>query len=85
MEVFINERLLMRIILLLFLFLPFFAHSQTITTYAGNGIMGSIGDGGPATDAELIKPVGVDIDNNGNLLICHEGVIRKVNTTTGII
>ncbi len=75
----------MKIFYSIFLFLAFHAHSQIITTYAGNGTLGYAGDGGPATNAELIKPIGVHFDVDGDLLICHEGLIRKVNSSTGII
>ena len=58
-----------------------------ITTFAGNGLLGSTGDGGPATAAEC-TPYSICIDHSGNLLIAEEGVglgtIRKVDTS-GII
>lgn len=59
-----------------------------ITTYAGNGTGGYSGDGGAATSAQLDKPVGVVLDNAGNLYIADDGVgmrIRKVDAGTGII
>src|SRR5438876_898329 len=57
-----------------------------ITTVAGRGTDRSSGDGGPATLAELILPVGVAVDPAGNVYIADEGSnrIRKVNTA-GII
>jgi sugar lactone lactonase YvrE len=57
-----------------------------ITTVAGGGY-GSLGDGGPATVAELCVPVDVTLDEAGNLYIadnCHDR-IRKVIAATGII
>lgn len=41
----------------------------TITTFAGNGAPGSLGDGGPATSASLSFPRGVSVDGNGNVYI----------------
>src|SRR5205814_998769 len=57
-----------------------------ISTIAGNGKHGFSGDGGPATLAELIQPMGVAVDPAGNVYITDEGSnrIRKVNTA-GII
>ncbi len=57
-----------------------------ITTVAGRGTGQSSGDGGPATLAELIQPLGVAVDPAGNVYIADEGSnrIRKVNTA-GII
>lgn len=57
-----------------------------ISTYAGNGISGSTGDGGIATNASLNRPAGVFVDNFGNLYIADRfnHRIRKVNSD-GII
>ncbi len=56
----------------------------TITTFAGGGSV--LGDGGPATAAQIIGPIGIAFDTSGNLYICDLGNsrIRKVNTA-GII
>jgi uncharacterized protein (TIGR03437 family) len=54
-----------------------------ITTVAGNGMSGSVGDGGPATNAEL-NPNGVAVDAAGNLLIAGGNLVRKVSSS-GII
>ena len=43
-----------------------------ITTVAGNGSIGSAGEGGPATSAELWDPVGVAVDGAGNLYIVDQ-------------
>ena len=40
-----------------------------ISTIAGNGTMGSGGDNGPATNAEFIDPIGVSVDNHGNIFV----------------
>jgi len=58
----------------------------TITTVAGNGTQGYLGDGGPAAGANLNFPFGVAVDASGNLYIAdtHNQRIRKVDTN-GII
>jgi len=53
-----------------------------ITTVAGGGAPGGLGDGGPATRAQVF-PTGVAVDSAGNLYIAG-GSLRKVNTS-GII
>jgi sugar lactone lactonase YvrE len=60
--------------------------SGIITTVAGNGTRGSIGDGGPATSAQLYNPEGVVADSAGSLFIADYGNhrIRKVSSS-GII
>ncbi len=45
------------------------APSGVITTFAGNGILGSGGDGGPATEANLNEPRSVIADSAGNVYI----------------
>lgn len=57
-----------------------------ITTFAGNGIPGFKGDGGPATEAQLSTPRNVAVDSEGNVYIAEFGNhrIRKV-ATNGII
>jgi len=51
-----------------------------ITTIAGNGTLGYLGDNGPATAAEFHDPFGVTTDTCGNLYICdgNNYRIRKV-------
>jgi len=53
-----------------------------ITTFAGNGVMGSSGDGGPATSASLYTPQGLKFDKVGNLYITDLGAqkIRAIDT-----
>lgn len=60
--------------------------SGVISTFAGNGAAGYIGDGGPATLAELNDPTGVAVDLFGNVLIAdkNNGRIRVVNSS-GVI
>ncbi|MCP4702198.1 MAG: hypothetical protein GY862_35865 [Gammaproteobacteria bacterium] len=57
-----------------------------ITTIAGTSVAGKSGDGGLATDAQLDKPRGIELDNAGNLYIADSGnhQIRRINTV-GII
>jgi sugar lactone lactonase YvrE len=57
-----------------------------ISTVAGNGTPGFSGDGGQATSAQLGEPVGVAMDNGGNLLIADyiNHLVLKV-TPTGVI
>jgi hypothetical protein len=61
--------------------------SGTINTIAGNGTAGYIGDGDPATIAELHDPTGVAVDGAGNVYIADYDncVIREVTAATGII
>jgi hypothetical protein len=57
-----------------------------ISTYAGGG--GSLGDGGPATSAELQGIIGsIALDKYNNLYIADNGNfrVRKVTASTGII
>jgi len=57
-----------------------------ISTIAGNGTAGSIGDGGPATNAELSTPAGIAFDKAGNLYIGEIGNNKvRVVTPAGII
>ncbi len=66
-----------------------------ITTIAGNGMRGYAGDNGPALMAQINGPVGqaappasrIELDAQGNLYLADTGnnVIRKINTTTGVI
>ena len=52
----------------------------TITTFAGTGIAGLSGDGGPARDAQLNSPAGLALDGAGALYIADtlNARIRKV-------
>ncbi len=58
----------------------------TITTVAGNGDAGGVGDGGPATAAALHAPAAVAVDGLGQLFIADNGncVIRQVDATGSI-
>jgi sugar lactone lactonase YvrE len=58
-----------------------------ITTVAGNGTSAYSGDGGAATSASLNWPIGVVVDDSGNIYIgdFQNNVVRKVYATTGKI
>jgi trimeric autotransporter adhesin len=60
--------------------------SGIISTFAGNGVSGNGGDGGPATAAQLNSPTTIAFDGAGNVYIADgaNNKIRKVNTS-GII
>lgn len=57
-----------------------------ISTFAGTGIAGYGGDGGPAAQAQLNDPTGVAVDNNGLIYIADRGNnrIRKVDAVGSI-
>ncbi len=56
----------------------------TISTFAGTGICGFSGDGGPAKLARISTSYGIALDRNGNLLITDATRIRQI-TPGGII
>ncbi len=58
----------------------------TITTVAGTGFSGYLGDGGPATSAQVNQAQGVAVDGAGNLYIADTGnnAVRQV-TPAGVI
>lgn len=60
-----------------------------VNTFAGSGIMSSMGfmgDGGPAMNAKLNNPSAVALDTNQNIYVADMGnfVVRKI-ATTGVI
>jgi streptogramin lyase len=61
--------------------------SGVITTVAGTGTKGYIGDGGPATRATMNEPYAVVVSPTGDLFITDRlnAVIRKVDGATGVI
>ena len=73
------------LILLICVFATHISRGQIITTIAGGGTMG-LGDDSAATAAELYHPIGIAVDNAGNLFIGDRdnNRVRKVSTT-GII
>jgi sugar lactone lactonase YvrE len=63
------------------------ATTKIVTTYAGDGVVGSSGNNGPATSASLNNPTSLAMDPAGNLYIADSGnnVIRRVDAFTGNI
>ena len=63
------------------------AATGDISVFAGTLESGYAGDNGPATSALLNTPNGLACDGAGNLYIAdtNNSVIRKVNSTTGVI
>ncbi len=61
--------------------------AQTVETYAGSGVQGFSGDGGPAIAAALDSPESIAIDPAGNLLVAdtQNALIRRVSAGTRII
>jgi len=54
-----------------------------VSTYAGTGLSGSTGDGGPASQAKLNRPAGVAVDSVGNVYIAERGGNRIRKVTPG--
>jgi hypothetical protein len=63
------------------------AGTGIISTFAGTGVAGFSGDGGPATNAKFGQPYGITFDPSGNVLISDatNQRVRMVNIATGII
>ncbi len=63
------------------------AQPGTISTVAGMGTAGFSGDGGPATSAELSRPVSIFVDGAGNLFFTEyfNHIVRRVDGVTGLI
>ena len=58
-----------------------------LTCFAGTGVAGYSGDGGPATAAKLNIPFGIDVDSLGDVVFAdgNNSVVRKIDVRTGII
>ena len=63
------------------------ASTGIISTYAGTGTAGALGDGAAASAAQLSAPRGLAIDGSGNLYIAdaNNNKVRKIVLSTGII
>jgi DNA-binding beta-propeller fold protein YncE len=63
------------------------ARTGVVSTFAGTGVAGFSGDGGPATRAQLRQPHSIAVDPRGRLLICDIGNhrIRQVDFSSGAI
>ena len=63
------------------------ASTGNVTTVAGDGTRGSLGDGSPAIWARLDSPCAVAVDSGGNWFIVDAGNkrIRRVSASTGNI
>jgi len=61
------------------------ASTNIVTTVAGNGSPATRADGGPAIDADLGAPIGVEVAPNGDLIIATSTTVRRVAANTGII
>ncbi len=57
--------------------------SGIVTTVAGTGMMGSSGDGGAATSAQILYPYGIVVDASGVIYFCESGnnKIRKIDAS----
>ena len=58
----------------------------TLTRIAGNGQAGYSGDGGPATNAQFLLPMGIAVDGAGNVYVADRdaSVVRKI-AASGIV
>ena len=73
----------MKKLLILFCCLfPLGVQAQNITTYAGTGAPMPLGNGGDASSGGIAYPLGISLDFSGNLLVCQDLLIRKINLTT---
>src|SRR5207253_753443 len=63
------------------------AKTRIITTFAGNGVRGYTGDGGPATAATFNAPFALTVDSQGNVYVADffNSAIRKIDAQTNII
>ena len=81
------KRLLTPAILLALAISTVKAEEWDIVTLAGTGQPGFSGDGGPAMDAQINLPFGVEVGPDRQLYLCDTGnhVVRKIDRRTGTI
>ena len=58
--------------------------SGVITTFAGTGEWGDRGDGGPAIEAPVPRPLGVEVDSGGTVYVSTDHRVRTIDDS-GII
>ena len=63
------------------------ARTQSVARFAGSGLRGFGGDGGPALRARLYNPSGLAIDRQGNLYVSDfvTNRVRRIDARTGLI
>ena len=65
------------------------SHAQLITTFAGTGnagsVLGQIGDGGLAINADITNPTSICLDSKGNMFVACGNFIRRIDGLTHII
>ena len=63
------------------------AATGIISIYAGSGIQGYSGDGGPAVSASMYGPTACALNSAGDLYVAEAGnnIVRKIAASTGII
>lgn len=76
----------MRAVFYICLFFSLHVNAQVITTIAGNGTAGYIGDGGLAVNAEFNQPRIIVFGQSGDMYVvdANNNVIRKIDTS-GVI
>ena len=81
------QQLMKPVILFLVAVFPLRADEWEIVTIAGTGLPGFSGDGGPAVNAEINQPFGVEVGPDGHLYVCDTAnhVVRRIDRKTGII
>jgi sugar lactone lactonase YvrE len=55
------------------------------TRYAGTGVAGSSGNGGPALAATLATPHGIAVDPGGNVVVTEDASVRRIDKATNVI
>ena len=78
------------VVVIILLWLVHANSSYIISTIAGNGAtgnIGNIGDGSSSTSAKVKSPRGLFLDSSGNVYIADSGhqTVRKITVATGII